>query len=123
MTLADARAAIPTLAVAEADPPADAEDLSRLADWCGRWTPWTATDGADGIVLDVSGCAHLFGGELGQLLDQVRPVVGDRKARVVAKAVHCADVETALAQVVKQHTVGARGKAVSVGENDLCHAL
>ena len=74
-------------------------------------------------VHRATGGAHLFGGELGQLLDQVRPVVGDRKARVVAKAVHCADVETALAQVVKQHTVGARGKAVSVGENDLCHAL
>lgn len=70
MTLADARAAIPTLAVAEADPTADAEDLSRLADWCGRWTPWTATDGTDGIVLDVSGCAHLFGGEAA-LLDQM----------------------------------------------------
>jgi protein ImuB len=70
MTLADARAAIPALAVAEADPTADAEDLSHLADWCGHWTPWTATDGSDGIVLDVTGCAHLFGGEV-VLLEQM----------------------------------------------------
>ena len=67
--------------------------------------------------------AHLFGGELRQLLHQVRPVVGDRKARVVAKAVYRADIEPALAQVVKKHAVGARGKAVSVGENDFCHAM
>lgn len=63
MTLADAQAAVPALAVAEADPTADAEGLGHLADWCSRWTPWTATDGADGIILDVGGCAHLFGGE------------------------------------------------------------
>ena len=63
MTLADARAAVPALAVAGANPAADIENLGQLADWCSRWTPWTAIDGADGIVLDVSGCAHLFGGE------------------------------------------------------------
>ncbi len=63
MSLADARAALPTLAVAEANPEADMACLGRLADWCHRWTPWTATDGTDGIVLDVSGCVHLFGGE------------------------------------------------------------
>ena len=71
MTLADARAAVPGLAVAEADRAADAETLGRLADWCSRWTPWAATDGADGIALDVGGCAHLFGGEAA-LLDEMR---------------------------------------------------
>ena len=70
MSLADARAALPALVVAEANPAADMECLGRLADWCHRWTPWTATDGIDGIILDVSGCAHLFGGEL-SLLEQI----------------------------------------------------
>lgn len=71
MTLADARAALPDLAVADANPTAENNSLGRLAGWCGRWTPWTATDGTDGLVLDVSGCAHLFGGEA-PLLEQIR---------------------------------------------------
>ncbi len=65
LTLADARALCPGLASMPADPAGDARMLAGLADWCGRYTPWAAPDGADGIVLDISGCAHLFGGEAG----------------------------------------------------------
>ncbi len=63
MTLADARALVPGLVVEAADPQGDARALAALADWCVRFTPWVALDGADGLVLDVSGCARLFGGE------------------------------------------------------------
>ena len=63
MTLADARAVEPALAVFDAEPESDARLLERLAAWCTRYTPWTTPDGADGIVLDITGCAHLFGGE------------------------------------------------------------
>lgn len=65
MTLADARALHPDLAVAEADFAADAAALARLAQGCGRYSPWTAPCGPDGIWLDVSGCAHFHGGEDG----------------------------------------------------------
>ena len=72
MTLADACAILPDLKTSEADIPAETKSLSRLADWCGRYTPWTAPDeegsgaafaGGGSIWLDVTGCAHLFGGE------------------------------------------------------------
>lgn len=63
LTLADARARIPDLAVADHDPIADATFLERIADDCDRWTPLVALDGPDGLVLDITGCAHLFGGE------------------------------------------------------------
>jgi protein ImuB len=63
MTLADARAMLPTLVVAEADPAAEAELLAAIADWCRRFTPLAALDAPDGVLLDVSGAAHLFGGE------------------------------------------------------------
>ncbi|BBK31393.1 protein ImuB [Stella humosa] len=63
LTLADARARIPDLAVADADPAADARLLDRLAALCSRWTPLVALDGGDGLLLDITGCAHLFGGE------------------------------------------------------------
>jgi len=37
--------------------------LKRLADWCERFTPLIALDPPDGLVLDITGCSHLFGGE------------------------------------------------------------
>ncbi|WP_246270531.1 DNA polymerase Y family protein [Hongsoonwoonella zoysiae] len=58
--LADARARIPSLFVEEADEAADAALLAALADWCDRYTPLVALDGADGLLLDITGCAHLF---------------------------------------------------------------
>jgi protein ImuB len=63
MGLADARALRPDLDVGEADFTGNAVALARLARWCDRFSPWTAPYGADGIFLDVTGCAHLFGGE------------------------------------------------------------
>src|SRR4051794_12449900 len=72
MSLADARALGPGLVVAEADPAADARALEGLADWCGRYTPWVGLDGPDGIVLDITGCAHLQGGEAALRTDLVR---------------------------------------------------
>jgi protein ImuB len=65
MTLADARARHPTLMTVEADPPAEMKLLERLADFCSRFTPLVALDGRDGLMLDVSGVAHLFDGEAG----------------------------------------------------------
>jgi protein ImuB len=69
MTLADARALLPDLTVANAEPKADAKALASLTDWCSRYSPWCATDGMDGIRLDITGCAHLFGGEAAMLRD------------------------------------------------------
>ena len=63
MPLADARAMYPTLHVADADPQADRALLEAVADWCDRYTPLVGLDPPDGLLLDVSGCAHLFGGE------------------------------------------------------------
>ncbi len=63
LPLADAQAYCPGLAVCAADPAGDAAALRRLAEWCGRWSPWTTQDGDDGILLDITGCAHLLGGE------------------------------------------------------------
>jgi protein ImuB len=72
MTLADARALLPNLTVADADPGADTKALRALTDWCGRYSPWCAPDGEDGICLHITGCAHLFGGEAAMLKDMIR---------------------------------------------------
>jgi protein ImuB len=65
MGLADARALEPALGVEEADFIGDAAALTRLAQWCDRFSPWVSPYGTDGIFLDVTGCAHLFGDEAG----------------------------------------------------------
>lgn len=60
---AEARAMCPSLDVIAADPAADQAFLEALADWCDRYTPLVALDGKDGLFLDITGCAHLHGGE------------------------------------------------------------
>ena len=62
LSLADARARHPALVAVEAEPAEEARLLERLCDWCSRYTPLAALDGRDGLMLDVSGVAHLFGG-------------------------------------------------------------
>ena len=69
MTLADARARVPELTVFDQDEAADQAWLERIADGCIRYTPMVAVDPPDGVILDVTGCAHLFGGEAGLIAD------------------------------------------------------
>ncbi len=63
LPLANARAVCPDLQVVDADPVADAQTLIHIADWCDRFTPLVALDSPHGLFLDITGCAHLFGGE------------------------------------------------------------
>lgn len=69
----DAKAIQPDLYVREAEPRADAQDLKSLGAWCARYTPWVAPasgiNGLDGLMLEITGCAHLFGGEETMLCD------------------------------------------------------
>lgn len=62
-SLAEARAQVPALRVAAADPDADARALVGLARAADRYTPLVGLDAPDGLFLDIGGCAALFGGE------------------------------------------------------------
>ena len=66
---ADAKALVPELDTAEADPQADAEALTALVDWCVRFSPAVAADPPDGLFLDIAGVAHLWGGEFELMAD------------------------------------------------------
>ena len=92
MALADARAMYPQIAVADADAHADAQVLAAIADWCDRYTPLVGLDPPDGLMLDVTGCAHLFGGETALAEDLVRRLKAQGyQARVaIADTVGCA---------------------------------
>ena len=63
VALAQARAMYPTLDVVPEDADADATLLDSIADWCLRYTPLVACDTPDGLLLDITGCTHLYGGE------------------------------------------------------------
>jgi protein ImuB len=63
MTLAEARALLPTLVTGDADLETDAAALRRCAATCEMFTPLVALAGTEGLILDITGCAHLFGGE------------------------------------------------------------
>jgi protein ImuB len=71
LAAADATALCPGLRSVADQPGEDAAALAALAEWCRRWSPWTAADGATGIWIESSGCAHLFGGERAMLDDMV----------------------------------------------------
>jgi protein ImuB len=71
MVLADARAIIPGLQVLDDKPELIDRLLKRIAEWCIRFTPFAAIDPPDGIILDVTGCSHLWGGDAPYLNDIV----------------------------------------------------
>lgn len=63
MTLADARAISPGLATLDDQEGLEQKLLTAMAQWSIRFTPVTAVDGNDGLMLDATGCCHLWGGE------------------------------------------------------------
>ncbi|SCX83983.1 Y-family DNA polymerase [Flavobacterium caeni] len=66
MVLADCKALYPELHMVETEPGRAGKLLHALAEWCVGYTPFVAVD-QDGLVLDASGCTHLWGGERGYL--------------------------------------------------------
>lgn len=62
MVVADCRALVPELELFEFNEIELNELLQSLAEWSVRYTPSVSID-ADGLVLDVSGCTHLWGSE------------------------------------------------------------
>jgi protein ImuB len=63
MLVADARVILQNIKVLNDKPGLPDKLLNGLGEWCIRFTPVVAIDLPDGLVLDVTGCAHLWGGE------------------------------------------------------------
>lgn len=87
MTVTRARSLAPEIDVVDADPDGDLEGLRRLALWAGkRYSPVVAPDPPNGLWLDITGCAHLFEGEVPLLKDIIRRIMGSGMACQVAVA-------------------------------------
>jgi protein ImuB len=71
MAAADAKAITSNLLVLDHIPGKETKLLRQLGLWCIRYTPIVAVDLPNGLILDISGCSHLWGGERGYLKDIV----------------------------------------------------
>lgn len=83
MVVADCRAIHPEIEVLDYTADRDKQLLEALAEWCIRYTPSAAVDMPDGLIIDASGCAHLWGGEtdyLKDLLNKIRAFGYDVRA-------------------------------------------
>ncbi|WP_135502240.1 Y-family DNA polymerase [Roseovarius aestuariivivens] len=74
--LRDAHAMCAALLTRLQTPQEEAAFLDVLARWAGKFSPWVAVEQPDALMLDVTGCAHLFGGEEG-LMARVTEEAGD----------------------------------------------
>lgn len=101
LPLANARAICPELTVFDADAVADARTLGDIADWCDRFTPLVALDPPHGLYLDITGCAHLFGGE--RALLQIISGALTRRGFVVSAAIASTPV---CARTMTRHVSG-----------------
>ena len=98
MSYSDARAFCFALQSRPADLAADRRLLNVLRRWATRYCPWVGLEGADGLVMDITGAAHLFGGEAAMLADMrqrlaraglsVRIGLGDTRGAAWALARH-----------------------------------
>lgn len=74
--LRDARAICPELVSRPGNPVVEATFLTTLRRWAGKFTPWVSQEPPASLVLDISGCAHLFGGEAGLVEEIERDCAG-----------------------------------------------
>ncbi|HEY9047707.1 MAG TPA: DNA polymerase Y family protein, partial [Ohtaekwangia sp.] len=69
MAVADARVFTQDLTILDDKPDLLEKLLPRLAEWCIRFSPIVAVDMPDGLLIDASGCTHLWGGDQAYLED------------------------------------------------------
>ena len=69
--LRDAQAMCPNLITEIRNKPAEELFLRALARWVEKFSPWVAIESSDSLILDITGCAHLFGGEA-RMMEQIR---------------------------------------------------
>lgn len=101
MVVADAKASVPNLHVLDDRPGLEKKLLTTWGHWCIRYTPIVTMDPPDGLVLDATGCTHLWGGE--------QAYIEDITSRLTTKGF---EVRIALAD-----TVGAAWAVARFGKN------
>jgi protein ImuB len=99
--LRDARAMCPELITRLRNPQAEAAFLGVLRRWAGKFSPWVAEEAPASLIVDLTGCAHLFGGEV-TLIAQVAEDCADLGLSVRAGIADTAGAAWALARYAGQ---------------------
>ncbi len=86
LRLANAKAILPDLLSEEIDRAADLSALTALAEWMVRFSPLVTLDGEDGLMMETTGCDHLFGGEAGMVAEMSRCIARAGYSHRVAMA-------------------------------------
>ncbi len=118
MMLADARALCPSIQTAPADPAGDLAGLEKLALWAQRWGPWSALDPPDGVLVDITAAAHLFGGEE-RLLRDVSAAFAQRSLKTRVAIASTAGAAWALAHFGNRENIVGLDKPIMRALNDL----
>jgi protein ImuB len=105
--LRDARAMCPTLLTRLANPQAETAFLMSLRRWAGKFSPWVSDAPPAALMIDLTGCAHLFGGEVA-LLDQVEQDCAELGLTVQAGIADTPGAAWALARFVGRRSQSAR---------------
>ncbi len=95
--LSEAVALCPDLITRIADPSGEATFLTAIRRWAGKFSPWVAEAPPEGLMIDLTGCAHLFGGEVA-LFGQVEADCTDLGLTVRAGIADTAGAAWALAR-------------------------
>lgn len=104
--LPDALAMCPNLVTRLRNPHEEAAFLTALRRWAGKFSPWVGEEAPGGLVIDLTGAAHLFGGEEGVL----KSVAGD-----------CADLGLTVEAGIADTVGAAWGLARYSGKRGISH--
>lgn len=118
MALTDARAALPSLRARPGDRSQDSTVLFKLSRWAGRYGPSRSHDGEDGFWCDVTGVAHLYGGEQALLAD----VIGRLARNGIPARAALADTYGA-ARALARYATARDGGAVCIPPGETAQAL
>ena len=111
--LANARAMVRDLTILPADDKQDLALLEGIAEWCDRFSPFVAAAPPDGLILDITGAAHLFGGEAA-MLKLVTEKITAQGFAVTAAIAGTASAARALAKFAPGHIAAPGAEAESL---------
>lgn len=100
MSVADARSILPELVTELSDPLREAMLLRTLMRWAGSLSPWVASMPPDRLVIDISGCSHLFGGEQ-DMAQHTQAQLADMQ---IVSRIGIADTKRAACALARYHT-------------------
>ena len=110
LPLREAQALCPDLITKIGNPRRELAQLAALARWARKFSPWVAQEAPASLRLDITGCAHLFGGEAG-LLAQM-----EGEAAALGLTLRCGVADTLGGAWALARFAGRAGEAARSGD-------